>query len=227
MSIPTEPRPKSTHFTWLMLWLALVMDARAVGATRVERNPPVMTLGVGIGARAFDRLAESDPRPERRGEINAGVELGYRLTTMLRATALARFGGTFFDYDGSFASGNAPEQAWIIRAGVDWLLHGEGPISTYLGTGYEYGEARSWNSGPIEDIEGPRNYFTGVGVRAGLEARLMARTRLRCEVLTSVYYAHAFDERLDMRYRWLATASAATIGLDFELLRGRTATHAP
>jgi len=203
--------------------LLLVSCSVSPGYSASQVGAHAIIIGVGAGARAFDRLAKADPRPSRRGELNGGIELGYFLTPSLRVSLMGRLGGTFFDFDGAFGSGNASEQSWGGRGGLDWVQETQGPLSPYLGLGYDYGEARSWIRSPLQDDEGPRNIFSGVSTRAGVNLHLSPRLRLNWEILAGGYYAHTFDERLQTRYRWLGYSLGTSIGISCVLLRGAVA----
>jgi hypothetical protein len=188
----------------------------------VAAEPRAVTLGIEAGGRTFDAMSVGDVRPQPRGEVAGAVEVGYVASRNWVVSLSGRLGGSWFDFtDGSGATGNIKDDSWAIRSFLDRQLHLSGGRTLKFGLGYEYGEARSWLKTWASSDEGPHTFTSGGGFRAGIDQAWGSRVELHAGLEQAIYHAHATDSSVGNNYNWLGRAFSATVGVRFNLIRGR------
>ena len=212
--------PLVSIFVFLVPALVLAWSGTASASSSVPA-PGALSLGLGVGVRSFDRaeflgLAMTSPRQQT--ELTSGLELSYQMTTHVRGSIQGRLGGSFSDDVSGFYRNDLSNQSFSVRGGLDWFPSLDTPVAIYVGLGYEYGESRIFYSLYGSHDEGARSHYTGASLRSGLSLALASRLRLRSELVVGGYYAHS--AQFGAQQRWLSTSAAATMGLDFDVLRG-------
>jgi hypothetical protein len=190
-------------------------------------------LGLELQQRNFDTMSAGDARPLARGDAGVRGSIDRLLTPRWSLSLSAHFGGTWFDVSDplQITAGKIEDAAWDARCGVDRVFSvGAGGMG-FVGAGIEYGEARSWahtlGTVPIapgrQEIadEGPRSYRTGGYARLEAMTPLWRRMALCAQVSESFYGAHASDPPFGTQFNWLGRALAVSVGLRFEIARGR------
>jgi hypothetical protein len=222
----------------LVLGLALLLLSSVDAApSHAEGRPGSGTwlLGLELQQRTFDTMSAGDTRPLVRGDAGVRVSIDHLLTPRWALGLSGHFGGTWLDWSDPLynTAGNIEDAAWDVRLGVDRVFPlGMGGM-VFAGVGIEYGEARSWihtlgpppgsgAGGQNIDDEGPHCYRTGGYVRASAMTPAWRRMALCAQVWESFYGAHASDPPFATRYNWFGRSVAASVGLRFEIARGRT-----
>jgi hypothetical protein len=201
---------------------SLTLTSPAAGATDAGRGG--LLVGVRLGAATRDLLSISDTRPLSRGEAVAEVEVGYHIGERWLVAVGSRFGGSWFDFKQavSAANGNIKDQDLTLRGAFDRVVSRGPEVSTYVGMGAEYGQARSFTATRFFDDEGPRTYYLGGLLRAGATWSVHRRWQLQAEIAPSVFRAHSRHASLATDYHWLGRSLSVTLGIRAVVLRGRT-----
>ncbi len=178
-------------------------------------------VGIRLEQTNSDRLSVGDIRPQGRGEWGGGVSLDYQFAERWAANLTGHIGGSWFDFNGFAVSGKIVDANWAVRAGVDRLIPLAGGSALLFGTGFEYGEARSWLDNLTISQQGPHNYLVGGSARVGISSPPCGRLMLYGEALQTFYKAHASDGASGTKYNWLGRSFTGAIGMRFILGRGR------
>ena len=224
------------HRRDLVLSLTLVFWLSAGAAPSRADGRPVSgawLLGLELQQRTFDTMSAGDARPLPRGDAGVRVSIDRLVTPRWALDLSAHFGGTWLDWSDPLynTAGKIEDAAWDARCGVDRVISvGAGGLG-FVGAGIEYGEARSWvhtlgttpgaPGGQNIDDEGPRCYRTGGYARLAAMTPVWRRMALSAQVSESFYGAHASDPPFGTRFNWLGRSLAASVGLRFEIARGR------
>ena len=219
----------------LTLVLVLCLSAGAIpGRADGQPRSGALLLGLELQQRNFDTMSADDTRPIARGDAGVRVSIDRLLTARWALGVSAHFGGTWLDWSDPLynTAGKIEDAAWTARCGVDRVfVVGERGVA-FMGAGIEYGEARSWShtlspapgtgyGGQNIDDEGPRCYTTGGYARFAAMTPLWRRTALCAQIAQSYYGAHASDPPFGTRFNWLGRSLTVSVGLRFEIARGR------
>jgi hypothetical protein len=230
----------STHgrfagYREVVLTLVLVLSL-SVGAawSRADERPASGAWLIGLEAqeRNFDTMSAGDARPVARGDAGARASIEWLLTAHWALGLSAHFGGTWLDWSDPLynTAGKIEDISWDTRFGMDRVFTVGGRGMAFVGGGIEYGEARSWlhslgaqqPGGQNIADEGPRSSMTGGYARLGVMTPVCWRTALCAQISQSYYGAHATDPPFGTRFNWLGRSLAVSVGLRFELARGRS-----
>ena len=179
-------------------------------------------------------MSAGDARPLARGDVGVRFSIDRLLTPRWALGLSAHVGGTWLDWSDPLynTAGKIEDAAWDTRFGMDRVFAMSASGLVLVGAGIEYGEARSWvhtlgpppgTGGTGQNIadEGPRCYRTGGYARLAAMTPVWRRTALCAQVSESFYGAHASDPPFGTRFNWLGRSLAASVGLRFEVARGR------
>lgn len=214
----------------IVLFLCLSVGA---APSRAGERPAsgAWLIGVELQQRNFDTMSAGDARPVARGDAGARLSIDRLLTARWALGLSAHYGGTWLDWSDPLynTAGKIEDISWGTRFGADRVFTVGARGTAFAGAGVEYGEARSWlhtlgafgpGSQNIAD-EGPRSYMTGGYARFAAMTPVWRRAALCAQVSESFYGAHASDPPFGTRFDWLGRSLAVSVGLRFEIARGR------
>ena len=224
----SRPRARSHTLRPIHLWAAASLATSLLMASAAAGSPDPgsggLLVGLRLGSAARDLLSITDIRPVSRGEAVAEIEVDYLIGERWVAGVGGRFAGSWFDFSQavSAANGNIKDQDLTIRGAVDRIVSRGSSLSTYVGLGVEYGQARSFTYTRLFNYEGPRTYYLGGLLRVGITHPVLSRLQLHGEIGQSVFRARSHDAALATDYHWLGRSLSMTLGVRVIVLRGGT-----
>ncbi|HEY2954760.1 MAG TPA: hypothetical protein VGK89_05885 [Candidatus Eisenbacteria bacterium] len=211
-----------------------VLAGAARGSAGEVPGPGAWLVGLDVQGRTLDVMSAGDPGPLSHGDVGMRLSIDRLLTPQWALGISGFFGGTWLDWSDPLynTAGKIEAAAWDARFGVDRILFAGARGMAFVGGGVEYGEARSWvhtlgpppgtgGTGQAVADEGPRCFMTGGYARLGAVTPAWRRIALYGQVAESVYGAHASDPPFGTRFNWLGRSLAVSVGLRFEIARGR------